>query len=123
MFRFQRENNFWDGDRTSLNLNPAIKLSENLSLNIQYRLDEVKLPGGEFSSSLSNIGINYNFTNDWLTSTTLQYDSLSDEFNINFRLNYIYRAGDDLFVVYNQNRESDLTDRALIVKFTHSFDF
>jgi len=72
---------------------------------------------------VSNIGINYNFTNNWLTSTILQYDNLSDRFLVNFRLNWIYRPGDDLFVVFNQSRNADLTDRALIVKFTHSFDF
>ncbi len=122
-FQFQREVDFWDGERTTLNLNPSIKWSKNLSFDIQYRLDDVVLPGGEFSSSVSNIGINYNFTNNWLTTTTLQYDNLSDLFNIHFRLNYIYRPGDDLFVVFTQTRRSDLTDRALIVKFTHSFDF
>ncbi len=122
-FQFQQELDFWDGDRTTLNLNPRIKWSENLSFDIQYRLDDVRLPGGEFSSSVTNIDINYNFTNNWLTSTTLQYDNLSDLFNVNFRLNYIYRPGDDLFVVFTQTRRSDLTDRQIIVKFTHSFDF
>ncbi|MCZ6876900.1 MAG: DUF5916 domain-containing protein, partial [Acidobacteria bacterium] len=122
-FQLQRENDFWDGHRTTLTLNPNIKWSQNLSFEIQYRLDDVVLPGGEFSSSVSNVGINYNFTNEWLTSTTLQYDNLEDLFNINFRLNYIYRLGDDLFVVFNQTRRSDLTDRAVIVKLTHSFDF
>ena len=127
-FQFQRELDFWDGDRTTLTLNPNIRWSQNLSFDIQYRLDDVVLPGGEFTSSVSNIGINYNFTNNWLTSTTLQYDNLSDLFNINFRLNWIYRPGDDLFVVFTQTRRGQgdgivLTDRQFIVKFTHSFDF
>ncbi len=127
-FQFQRELDFWDGDRTTLTLNPSIKWSQNLSFDIQYRLDDVVLPGGEFTSSVSDIGINYNFTNNWLTSTTLQYDNLSDLFNINFRLNWIYRPGDDLFVVFTQTRRGQgdgtvLTDRQFIVKFTHSFDF
>jgi len=127
-FQFSRELDFWDGDRTTLTLNPNIRWSQNLSFDIQYRLDDVVLPGGEFTSSVSNIGINYNFTNNWLTTTTLQYDNLSDLFNINFRLNWIYRPGDDLFVVFTQTRRGQgdgivLTDRQFIVKFTHSFDF
>ena len=72
---------------------------------------------------MSNIRINYNFTNDWLTSTTVQYDSIQDLVNFNFRLNWIYQPGDDLFVVYNQTRRAGQTDRAIILKFTHSFDF
>jgi len=122
-FQVQRENDFWDGDRTTLSLNQSIKWSQNLSFDIEYRLDDIVLPGGEFSSSVSDVGINYNVSNQWLTSTTVQYDNLEDLVSINFRLNYIYRPGDDLFVVYNQTRRSDLTDRKLILKFTHSFAF
>jgi len=42
---------------------------------------------------------------------------------INFRLNWIYQPGDDLFLVYNQEGSSGQIDRAVILKFTHSFDF
>ena len=122
-FQYQKENDFWNGSRTTLNLNPSIKWSQNLSFNIGFRLDDVDLPGGEFSSKVSNVEINYNFTNRWLTKTTVQYDSLEDELGVNFRLNWIYQPGDDLFLVYNQEGSSGQTDRAVIVKFTHSFDF
>ena len=63
------------------------------------------------------------FTNSWLTKTTLQYDSIQGELGINFRLNWIYQPGDDLFLVYNQEGSSGQTDRAIILKFTHSLDF
>ena len=122
-FFIQREDGFWDGNRTTTSLNPRIKWSENLSFQAQFRLDDVRLPAGSFSSKVSNIRINYNFTNDWLTSTTVQYDSIQDLVNLNFRLNWIYRRGDDLFVVYNQTRRAGQTDRAFILKLTHSFDF
>ena len=121
-FQFQREH-FWGGDRTTFNLNPQIRWSDSLSFRIQYRWDDLKLPGGDLSSKLSKFRVNYNFSNDWLTSTTLQYDSVDDLLNFNFRLNWIYQPGDDLFLVYNQIRRSDNTDRAVILKFTHSLDF
>ena len=46
----------------------------------------------------------------------------------NVRFNYIYRPGDDLFIVYNEGRDYNnltrgLMNRTLLVKFTHSFDF
>jgi hypothetical protein len=122
-FQYQKENDFWNGARTSLNLNPSIRLSQNLSFDIGFRLDDVQLPGGEFSSKVGNVEINYNFTNSWLTKTTVQYDGIQDELGINFRLNWIYQPGDDLFLVYNQEGSSGQTDRAVILKFTHSFDF
>lgn len=83
----------------------------------------IKLPQGGLASSVINNRINYNFNNRWLTSTTIQYDNVEDLFNINFRLNFIYRVGDDFFLVYNQTRRSGVTERALIVKLTYSFDF
>ena len=51
-----------------------------------------------------NAVIHLNFTNEWLTSTTLQYSSLDEEWGLNFRLNYIYRTGDDVFFIVNQIR-------------------
>ena len=122
-FQFQREYGFWGGDRLSMNLNPRLKWSDSLSFAFQFRLDDVDLPEGEFASKVGNVKINYNFNNTWLTRTTLQYDSIRDVFSVNFRLNWIYRTGDDLFLVFNQSRRGDLTDHAIILKFTHSFDF
>jgi len=122
-FQFQREFGFWGGDRVSMNLNPRLKLSEKLSFGFQFRLDDVDLPEGEFTSKVSKIEINYNFNNNWLTRTTLQYDSIQDVLSANFRLNWIHRAGDDLFLVVNTIRRGDLTDRGIILKYTHSFDF
>jgi len=122
-FQYQKGNDFWNGSRTTMNLNPRINVTRNLSFDIGFRLDDVDLPFGEFSSKVSNVEINYNFTNNWLTKTTLQYDSLRDELGINFRLNWIYQPGDDLFLVYNQEGSSGQIDRAVILKFTHSFDF
>jgi hypothetical protein len=122
-FSYRRENGFWDGNRTSISVNPRIKWSQNLSFQLKFALDDVKLPSGEFTSRVSNIRINYNFTNNWLTTTTLQHDNIKDLWNVNFRLNWIYRPGDDFFLVFNQTRNSDLTDRSIILKFTHSFEY
>ncbi|MEE8348118.1 MAG: DUF5916 domain-containing protein [Acidobacteriota bacterium] len=120
--QFQREH-FWDGNRTTFNWTPQIRWSDSLSFEVQYRWDKLKLPGGDLSSKVSNIRMNYNVSNDWLTSTTLQYDNVEDLLNLNFRLNWIYQPGDDLFLVFSQTRQSDNTDRGVILKFTHSFDF
>jgi hypothetical protein len=120
--QFQRAH-FWDGDRTTFFWTPQIRWSDSLAFQIEYRWDDLKLPGGDLSSKLSNFRINYNPSNDWLTSITLQYDNVEDLFGLNFRLNWIYQPGDDLFLVFNQTRRSNHTNREVILKFTHSFDF
>ena len=71
--------------------------------------------------------MNYSFSQKWLTRTTFLLDSQGKEYTVNFRLNYIFRPGDDLFVVYNETRGygsvGGLLNRALIVKLTYSLDY
>jgi hypothetical protein len=131
LLRYRYEWGFFGGKRLELRIQPQFKISDALSVDLNYALDEVEMPWGDFSSKVMNIGINYAFSNRWLTSGTVQYSNLDQRFNFRFRLNYIYRPGDDLFLIYNEGRVINLDDprdnallgRSLIVKFTRSFDF
>ena len=71
--------------------------------------------------------MNYSFSQKWLTRTTFLLNSQDNQYAVNFRLNYIFRPGDDLFIVYNETRTygsgSGLQNRALIVKVTYSLDY
>jgi hypothetical protein len=67
-------------------------------------------------------------SNRWLTTTLVQYDNTARRSQYYVRLNYIYRPGDDIFIVFNQGRErvSGLRgrpDRSLMLKMTYSLDF
>jgi len=75
-----------------------------------------------------NTRANYSFSTKWLTSYTVQYSSLDDFLSFRFRLNYIYRPGDDIFFIYNEGRNVDelnsgLVGRSFMLKWTRSFDF
>ena len=83
---------------------------------------------GQLTSHVINNRINYAFSKRWLTSTTIQYSNLQKLVNYRFRLNYIHRPGDDLFIIYNEGRNvADIGDgflgRSIVVKYTYSFDF
>jgi hypothetical protein len=72
--------------------------------------------------------LNYNFNNQWLTTTIVQYNNSENFFGFNFRLNYIFRPGDDFFLIYNEGRIyggpfDGQKDRTLQTKLTYSFDF
>jgi hypothetical protein len=119
---------FYDGTLLSLSFDPSITINEHLSVDLSYGHSKADLPWGSFTAQVINSRFNVNLSNKLMTSTTVQYDNVSDEFNFNFRVNYIYRPGDDLFIVYNEGRDLDmmtrgLLNRTLLVKFTHSFDF
>ena len=128
ILRFRYQRGFFDGSRVELRVEPQIKVSEALSFDVSYVLDEVDLPYGDFTSQVINTRANYSFSNKWLTSYTIQYSNLDDFMNFRFRLNYIYRPGDDIFFIYNEGRnvdelESGLVGRSILLKWTHSFDF
>ncbi len=119
---------FFGGNRAELRVKPQIKLSDSLSFDVVYALDDVNLPFGDFTSHVINTRMNYAFTNKWLTSTTGQYSNLDNLVNFRFRLNYIYRPGDDIFIIYNEGRNLDdlqqgLLGRSIVLKWTRSFDF
>ena len=119
---------FFDGRIIGATLAPIIKVNPNLSLELGYSINNVSLSTGNFSARVVNAQINYNFNTKLLTSTTIQHNNIGGGFLVNWRLNYIYRPGDDLFIVYRESRDLDdprqaLLGRTLLIKFTHSFDF
>ncbi|MDA2933243.1 carbohydrate binding family 9 domain-containing protein [Acidobacteria bacterium AH-259-D05] len=129
MIRFSYQWGFFDGTFLELIVQPQIKLSEAFSVDLVYTLNDVDLPFGDFTSQVVNVRANYAFSNKWLTSTTVQYSNLDSFVNYRFRLNYIYRPGDDIFLIYNEGRNTDdlrgegLLGRSIMLKWTYSFDF
>jgi len=123
-----RRYGYYGGNMNKLTFRPLLKVNENFSLETQYEIDNASLPGGDFTQHAVNFRLNYALNNQWLTSTTLQYDHLDDFFGFHFRLNYIFRPGDDFFLIYTEGRliDGDLSgekDRSLQGKLTYSFDF
>ncbi|MCZ6750261.1 MAG: DUF5916 domain-containing protein [Acidobacteria bacterium] len=118
---------FFNGSRTSIGGSVQLKPSQNLSLDPGYEWNRISLPDTSFSTLEFNSQVNYSFSQKWLTRTTFLLDSQGKEYTVNFRLNYIFRPGDDLFVVYNETRSygsiGGLLNRALIVKLTYSLDY
>ena len=126
--RFSYQWGFFGGNLMELRVAPQIKLTDSFSVDLIYALDDVDLPQGAFTSHVLNTRFNYAFSNKWLTSATVQYSNLDDFVNFRFRLNYIFRPGDDLFFIYNEGRNLDdlrqgLVGRSFLVKWTYSFDF
>ena len=117
------------GKRIEWEVGPVIKLSSRFSAELNYSFSQAQLPTATESVDFHvvNSVFNFAFSRKWLTSTRIQYNSDRDVTGINFRLNYIYRPGDDLFVVINAFGDSTDSptevDRSITVKLTHSFDF
>ena len=141
-FVYQQHYGFFGGDLTVVQLRPRLNMTEQLSLEVQYELNRgTFFPGkfadetgtisdqeGRFTDHVVNTRINYSFNNQWLTSTTVQYNNNDSFLGFNFRLNYIFRPGDDFFLVYNEGRRvggilDGQKDRTLQLKLTYSFEY
>ena len=119
-------------------LNARFKVNEQIALESEYDYGKATLPDwfcpertdGDcgFTDHNLSVRVNYNITNQWLTSTIVQYNNTENFFGFNYRLNYIFRPGDDFFLIYNEGRIyggplDGQKDRTLQTKLTYSFDF
>ncbi len=118
---------FYSGTRSYVALSPSFKPMPAMSLETTYEYNSIHLREGAFTTNVVNARANLNVSNKWLTTMLVQYDTASERHVLFLRLNYIFRPGDDLFIVFNRTsqtaRAGDLVDRALMVKWTYSFDF
>ena len=121
-FRVAR-GDFWGGERTSVEIQPGVRWADWFLTDFGYEVEQVSVPGGSFISHIVDTRIDVNVTNEWLWSTTLQYNDLDDEWGVHFRLNYIYRTGDDVFVVVRRARTMEDQSWSVLVKLTHTLDF
>jgi hypothetical protein len=119
---------FYGGTRHYVQLAPAFRPMPVASVEVSYEYNDVTLPQGAFTTHVVNGRMNVNPSNKWLTTTIAQYDSAASRRVLFFRLNYIFRPGDNLFFVFNQTtqpgaRGADQRDRAVMLKMTFALDF
>jgi hypothetical protein len=84
----------------------------------------VELAGGAFTADLASFRVDYAVSPTMTLRTLTQYNSLTDEWSTSARLNYIYRPGSDIYLVYDELRRDGpglewVRDRRLLLKFTY----
>ena len=92
-------------------------------------LNRVVVAEGSFTSHLLGSRVTYTMTPMMFASTLLQYNSSGHAVMTNLRLRWEYRPGSDLFVVYNEDRDTAarrfpaLANRSFIIKVNRLFRF
>jgi Domain of unknown function (DUF5916)/Carbohydrate family 9 binding domain-like len=121
---------FYDGDRTSVGFSRTrVNLTARFSLEPNISFNWIDLPTGSFTTSLVGSRVTYTMRPLMFASALLQYNSTTRRTSANVRLRWEYRAGSELFVVYNEERDTlahgfpDLQNRAFIVKVNRLFRF
>ncbi len=117
---------FYDGTRTSVGFQRGrIELTPQLSLEPSLAFNWVDLDGGDFTQHVASTRLSYSFSPRLYLSGLVQYSTANDALSGNFRLRWEYAPGSELFVVYTEERDTDvfdrfseLSNRGLVVKVT-----
>ena len=122
---------FYGGQKTSLGLSssPRLKLSSRLSIEPRLILNRVTLPQQSFSTRLITANAIYGLAPSTFVTARLQYNSDARIVSSNLRFRWEYQPGSELFVVYNDQRDTEATmapglkNRSLIIKVNRLFRF
>jgi hypothetical protein len=117
---------FWNGHNRSftsgLNYSPNYRVNVDLS----YSRNNVTLPNGSFTTQLVGARVLYGFSPRAFFNAFIQYNADTHQVSSNLRFNFTHHPLSDIYVVYNDRRESgggQLLERAFIVKVTNLFNF
>ena len=117
---------FWNGRRRSVGAGLAVKPDYHLNVAITYSRDLVKFQSGTAQTNLLGARFIYGFSPRSFMNAFFQYNSQTHELSTNLRFNITYRPLSDIYVVYNDRRNTQIDeplDRAFIVKVTNLFSF
>jgi Domain of unknown function (DUF5916)/Carbohydrate family 9 binding domain-like len=117
---------FWDGRSWSADGGVELRPNYHVDVNLTFSRNQVDLPEGDFATTLVGLRVLYAFTSNAFFNSFLQYNATTNQFSANTRFNIIHRPLSDLYVVYNEQRDTIsglLLARGVTVKFTNLFDF
>ena len=125
---------FYSGHRLATGLSSGrLKVTSQFSLEPTYSINKVDLVEGSFTTHLLGSRIYYSMTPLMFASALLQYNSTNHLMSANARLRWEYAPGSELFVVYNEERDTlggigasrypELANRSFIIKINRLLRF
>jgi hypothetical protein len=121
---------FYDGELTAVGFSRGrINVTPRFSLEPTISINWADLPTGSFTAKVVGSRVTYTVTPLMFVSALVQYNSSTNLVGANVRLRWEYQPGSELFVVYNDERDTqtrgvpDLRNRAFIVKVNRLFRF
>ena len=127
---------FFSGDKTTVGFGVGggpgrgrLELSPRFSVEPGLSINWIDLPEGRFTTTLVTSRTTYTFTPLMFVSALLQYNSGNETIGANIRLRWEYQPGSELFVAYNEERDTlvprfpDLKNRTFVIKINRLFRF
>jgi len=125
---------FYDGNRISVRLQPTWNLSKHFELGGSYNFDHITVSKRDVYMTNHIVGVKalYMMNIRLSVSAYIQYNTAVNEIITNLRLRFNPREGNDLYIVYDGGRNTDLTreepnlplynSRSVMLKYTYTFN-
>ena len=119
---------YYNGSITGLGAGIIWRSQPHFTLSLNGEIDKIQLPKKYGNNNLILIApkFEYNFNTKLFWTTFVQFNTQTNNFNINSRLQYRYKPMSDFFLVYTDNYFTDPMlknkNRALIFKFNYWFN-
>jgi hypothetical protein len=117
---------FYDGYRRTYTVGGTVRMNEHVNLSLSDQINDIDLPSGAFVTHLVTGRVNYYFNTRVFVNALVQYNTDTNQWSSNVRLDIIHRPLSDLYLVYNERHDSRsgaLISRAIIAKATYLFAF
>ncbi|MEJ2108381.1 MAG: DUF5916 domain-containing protein [Acidobacteriota bacterium] len=102
---------FYSGTRHQLGGEFVWRKDNHLTTSFNYDRNWIRLPEGDFDTSLMMFRLDYAFTPFISLANLMQYDTDSRNIGLQSRLRWILQPGNEFFVVLNHNWQEDEFDR------------
>ncbi len=107
-----RRGDYYGGTLTSVGLNRGrIEVTPQISVEPSVSFNWIALPQGDRDQHVAVTRVTYTLSPRAYLSGLLQYNSGSETFSGNFRFRWEWAPGSELFVVYTEDRDTDVLDR------------
>lgn len=126
---------FHDGSRFTLGLTPSWQVSRFLEVTGFLQFNRIRFPNRDqrFDGKIARLRAEVALTPGLTLSNFVQWNSEADVVSVNVRFRYNVREGNDLYLVYNEGLNTERSraqpalplsnTRAILTKYTHTFDF
>ena len=100
---------FYDGWRVAVSGGPTISFSPHLEMGSNYQVNLVRFAdrNESLTAHLARFRIQTALDTHFSATVLFQYNSTADRLSANARLRYHFREGNDLWLVYNDDINTD----------------
>jgi hypothetical protein len=124
---------YYGGNRINAGLLTLWNISSHLSTTLSYQYNNIthKNRDMNFTSHLTQLKLDYSINTKFSTSAFIQHNSGAKILVANIKLRHNPREGDDLYLVYNEAKNTDrmnhipnlplTNNRTILIKYTRTF--